>query len=413
LKLWVINHYARTPDKAGLTRHFDIAKNLITRGIRTFIVKGSSDGYLGSSQINNNIRETQTMDVEGVSFTVIPTPSYRGNVSFGRIRNMWVFGRRLEKELKKPKYGKPDIIVGSTMSLFAANAAFKLAKYFDVPFIYEVRDLWPLTPIELGGYSKWHPFIMYLDYLDKKLAKCSDLIVTTAPLMKEYYKERFNIPEEKFLWITNGTYVEMFKEVAEAQRPKDKKTFDIFYTGAHGLANGLDRIFDQLSKIKIDYPQVRLVLVGDGHFKEHLMERATKEKLPVKFLDPVPKKELPKLLKDADALIFNLLLSKLFRYGISPNKLADYHAAGKPIIMIGEYANNPVKESRAGVVISNPEELPKALNKLLEMDEEALREMGKRGVEYAKKNYDWAILADRFHKGILNAIHNRKVLSTR
>ncbi len=399
MNIWIINHYARTPDTPGLTRHYDITKHLVKKGVKTKIFNSSFDLYLGSSVLEKKKTKKdnpQKTNFEGVEFFTFSTLPYKNNASFGRILNMWMFSRDIFKTLQAGNYSKPDIVIGSSMTLFAADAARRLAKIFGVPFVFEVRDLWPLSPIELGGYSQWHPFLMYLDYLDKKLAKSADLIITTAPLMKEYYKERFGLPDEKFLWITNGTDVEMFQKAQNnSQNAEEKKTFDIYYTGAHGLANGLDKILDQMHVIKERFPQVRLVLVGDGPRKKHLQERAKQENLPAIFRDPVPKKELPSVLAKADALIFYLVPCRLYRYGISLNKLADYHAAGKPIIMVGECAQNPVLESGAGLVAPTLDELPGIIGNMLEMGAKSRREMGLKGVEYAKAHYDWESLAQR------------------
>ncbi len=404
MKLWIINQYARTPDKPGLTRHYDLARHLVKKGVETTIFNGSFDLYLGSSSLKSTAKADQNgikkADFDGVRFVTIPTRPYTNNASIGRIRNMWRFSFDLFKELTSGNYEKPDIVIGSTMPLFAANAARRLAQRFNVPFVYEVRDLWPLTPIELGGHSKHHPFILYLDRLDGKLATQADLVVTTAPLMKQYYKERFGLPDEKFLWVTNGTDVEMFQQAAKLSGKEEKETFDIYYTGALGLANGLDEVFDVLPETAKAHPQVRLVIIGEGTMKDHLQNRARKENLPVHFHDAVPKPELPGLLAKADACLFYLKPASIYRYGISPNKLADYHAAGKPIIMIGECVRNPIQESEAGLVVPSSRDFPLALEKLLSMNQTDLIKFGEKGTEYAKQNYEWERLSKTLHERI-------------
>ena len=396
MNLWIINQYASKPNKAGLTRHYELTKRLQFEGIKSLVVHGSFDLYLKSQVSVENVLGKKTVSYEefnGVPFLTIPTPPYQNNKSIGRIANMLVFRRKAIEELKNCKYGKPDIVYGSTMTLFGADAARNLSRHFKVPFVYEVRDLWPLTPIELGGYSRWHPFLLYLDYLDRKLAKSADLIITTAPLMKEYYKERFGTPDEKFLWITNGTDLELFKVLPDVGENEEKDTFDIYYAGAHGLANGLDQIFDQLTVIMARHPQVRLTLVGDGPLKQHLIERAGKENLPVRFLDAVPKKELPAILNKADALLVYLEPCSLYRYGISLNKLADYHAMGKPILFVGDCAENPVIQSGAGMVAKTIEEFPSIVEKMIRMNPEEKKLMGEKGRSYAEENYNWEKLA--------------------
>jgi len=398
LKLFWINHHAKTPDESGGNRHYELGRRLATsHGFDVTIIRAANThtGGLPDKELIKEVKDQgfALRDHEGCKFLTVDCSDCSRNSMASRVMNMVSFARNTKKAVKSGILGKPDLVIGSVVHTFAAAAAYDLARHFDVPFVYEVRDLWPLTPIELGGYSKWHPFLLYLDHLDRKLAKNADLIITTAPLMKEYYKERFGLPDEKFLWITNGTDVNMFQQTEKAQYEKGKTTFDIYYTGAHGLANGLDKILDQMHVIKERFPQVRLFLVGDGPMKPRLQERAKQEELPVIFLDPVPKKELPKILAKADALILYLEPCALYRYGISLNKLADYHAAGKPILMVGECGLNPVLESNAGLVARTTEELPRLIGELLELEPAERKVMGYRGIEYAKKNYDWGALA--------------------
>ncbi len=398
MKLFWINHHAKTPNESGGNRHYELGRRLATsHGFDVTIIRAANThtGGLPDKELLKEVKDQgfALRDHEGCKFLTVDCTDCSRDSMASRVVNMVSFARNAKKVVKSGVLGKPDLVIGSVVHTFAAAAAFDLSRYFDVPFVYEVRDLWPLTPIELGGYSKWHPFLMYIAHLDRKLSKNAELIITTAPLMKEYYKERFGLPDEKFLWITNGTDVNMFQQTEKAQDEKGKTTFDIYYTGAHGMANGLDKILDQMHVIKHRFPQVRLFFVGDGPLKPRLQERAKKEKLPVTFLDPVPKKELPKILSDADALLFHLLPSSIFRFGISPNKIADYHAAGKPILMVGEYAQNPVLESNAGLVARTTEELPRIIGELLEFEPAERNAMGHKGIEYAKKNYDWNSLA--------------------
>jgi len=391
MKILFINHYAGSPGYGMELRPHLLSRKLAEMGHQV-LVAGASFSHLRAKQPEMSGKEISLENFEGVEYLWLSTPPYKGN-GVSRIRNMLAFRPRVFKALATGNFGIPDVIIGSTLTHFAADAARKLARFYSVPFVYEVRDLWPLTPIELGGYSRWHPFLLYLDYLDRKLARSADLIITTAPLMKEYYKERFGIPDEKFLWITNGTDLELFKDLPDVGENEEKDTFDIYYAGAHGLANGLDKIFDQLTVIMARHPQVRLTLVGDGPLKQHLIERAGKENLPVRFLDAVPKKELPAILNKADALLVYLEPCSLYRYGISLNKLADYHAMGKPILFVGDCAENPVIQSGAGMVAKTIEEFPSIVEKMIRMNPEEKKLMGEKGRSYAEENYNWEKLA--------------------
>lgn len=400
MRLFWINHHARLPGESGGNRHYELGRRLSGDfGIEVTVVRGAY-AHLDPLADREVLKESKgkgfsLRNHDGCNFLTVDCLPCSGDSKFSRIGNMTSFAKNARKVLNNGIMGKPDIVIGSTVHTFAAAAGLDVAKHFKVPFVYEVRDLWPLTPIKLGGYSRWHPFLLYLNYLDGKLAKSADLIVTTAPLMKEYYKEHFGVPDEKFLWITNGADLELFKAQAVKGQKPEKSTFDIYYAGAHGLANGLDRIFDHLPVISKKHPKVRLTLVGDGPLKQHLKERAAKEHLPVRFIDAVQKKELPGSLMKADALILYLAPCSLYRYGISLNKLADYHAAGKPILFIGDCAENPVLQSGAGIVAKNIDESTKALEKMIQCGPEERKQMGEKGQIFAKEHYNWDRLAER------------------
>lgn len=394
MKIFWINHHAMLPEETGGNRHYELGRRLVKdHGFDVTVVRGANThmGALKNLPLLEEIRKYgySLQDQNGCRFVTVDCLPCTRESNFSRIRNMTSFAKNAQRILNKGVLGEPDIVIGSVVHTFAAHAGLNVAKHFDIPFVYEVRDLWPLTPIELGGYSRWHPFLLYLDYLDRKLSRSADLIITTAPLMKEYYKERFGIPDEKFLWITNGTDLELFKDLRAVGGKEEKDTFDIYYAGAHGLANGLDQIFDQLPIIIARHPKIYLTLVGDGPLKQHLKERAEKEDLPVLFLDAVPKKELPAILNKADALLVYLEPCSLYRYGISLNKLADYHAMGKPILFVGDCAENPVIQSGAGMIANTVEEFPAVVDRMILMSSEQKKLMGEKGRSYAKENYNW------------------------
>lgn len=406
MKLWWINQHARPPIFAGGTRHFNLAKKLCVLENNVMIVNGTFD-HLGDTVLpeERNSENPISHTYEGVSFLSINLPSYSGNASLGRIRNMYSFYLKTTKILSpnKTKYKHPDIIIGSTVHPWAAYAGYKLSQMYKVPFVYEVRDLWPLTLIELGRIKKWNPLVFYFDRIDKLLSKEAALIITTAPLMKKYYIDRWGLPESKFLWVTNGTNIDInsTNDSGETILPENKKEarppFRIVYTGALGQANGLDEILRVIQASKEKLKNFEFHFWGNGPLKESLSSYIEQNGLPCFIHNPVPKAQIWSVLNQADALLFNLVSSSvtLFQYGISPNKLADYHAAGKPIISIGQYAQNPVIESGAGFAVSSARELPVALLKFQELSPEKKIDMGEKGLKYAEEHYNWGKLAKK------------------
>ena len=405
MKIWWLNHHARPPVVPGITRHYSLARELGKLGHSTMVVNSSFD-HLGTMlpegpEFGATLEQPLLREFDGVDFLSIPTPGYEGNSSLGRIRNMHAFYRRSLDILSTGKYGKPDIVIGSVVHTWGAFAGYKLARHFKVPFVYELRDLWPLTLVEIGGLSRLHPLVLSFDHLDRIMVRDASLVITSAPLMKNYYMERWGITEDKFLWITNGTDLKAFEKVEKTQKEGDNpSTVNVYYTGALGFANSLDTLFDTLREAKQEIRDVRFTLIGDGPLKEHLTERIKNEDLPVSIKDPVPKQDMPSLLMEADAFFLVLKSSPIYRYGISLNKLADYHAAGKPIIMVGTANSNPLDESGAGYVLKGFDELPDYLNKLTNMPLEQRKEMGEKGRIYARQNYDWEILSAKLARAL-------------
>lgn len=407
MKLWIVNQYARVPSVSGITRHYDITSRLNQYNVSTTIINGNYDhtGEVLPNALYNKIEKSKkpySYNYNGVNFLTFPIKKYTGNASVGRVLSMMFFYHDVFKYLSR-SIDKPDIIWGSTAHPFGTLAAYRLSKKFQIPFIYEIRDLWPLSIIEFGKVSRHHPFILYLDYLDKLFAFKSNLIITTAPLMKKYYIERWGLPENKFLWITNGTNLSTDSEYEANQgllaKKKERSPFRVVYTGALGQANGLIDILQVISAHKKELSNFEFHFWGDGPLKEFLSRYIEDNSLPCFIHHPVPKSQIRTVFNQADLLLFNLSSSSttIFQYGISPNKLADYHASGKPILSIGQYARNPVLESDAGFAIPSVQKLPEALLKFQNLSAEERNKMGENGFKYAQTHYDWGKLAEKLN----------------
>lgn len=403
--IWWINHHAVPPVVPGGTRHFSLAKSLKKFDYETTIINGSFD-HLNShfqekGDFGKNLKEPLLRSYEGVDFYSIPTPYYVGNASIGRVKNMIAFYFGAMKYLRdRTALSKPDLIIGSVVHPFAAYAGYRLSKYYKVPFVYEVRDLWPRTLVELGRISSKHPFVLLLDRLDGFLAKKAEIIITSAPLMKNHYKERFGITLEKCLWITNGS-VFAEKTPTPMRKIEENDPIKVGYTGALGLANGIKEFLEELKNVpKETLKRFKFSFVGEGPLKKELAAYSLEKGLPVEFKDSVPKDQVWDLLQEFDFLLFCLIESKLFKNGISPNKLADYHSAGRPIIEIVSCDSSPVQSSGAGYHADSFGELPKILSAICSADQEEYTEKGKKGYLYAQNQYDWDKLAEKIHESL-------------
>ncbi|MFO1022643.1 MAG: glycosyltransferase family 4 protein [Planctomycetales bacterium] len=399
MKIWFINHYALPPSLPGGTRHHSLSRELIERG-HEVTVFSSNFSYLTHSEIVSlDGQNTRREIVESVPFQWISTPAYKGN-TLGRLWNMISFGKSVQRVglqlVRSGELPKPDVIIGSNPQLFAVQGAEKLARRLGVPFVFEVRDLWPQSLIDLGNMTRAHPMVWVMErmerYLNRKAIKVISLLqgATEHMVMKD-------ADREKIVYLPNGVDMRM---VPDPQRPKDSEEFTVMYAGAHGVANGLETIIDaaKILQEKSDGAKIRFRLVGGGPQKPKLIARAQEHGLTnLRFEDPVPKNEVHATLQQADAFLFTLQDSPVFQWGISPNKLFDYFSLARPIVFSLSIPNNPVADNNAGITVppENPQAMADAILKLSRMTPEERWEMGMRGRRYVEENHDFRRLAEK------------------
>lgn len=389
MNIWIFNHHALTPDMCGGTRHYDFAKELVKRGYNVTIV-ASSFHYSRYEEMKQYDSSNYIIEnIEGIVFIWIKTPPYFGN-GINRVINMLSYMLNVLKIIPKLNLLKPDIIIGSSVHLFAVLAAYKLSKKYNTPFIMEVRDLWPQTLIDMG-ISKWHPFIILLGLLEKFLYKRADKIISNLPYAYDYIG-RF-VKKEKFVWIPNGTD---FSDITYIPKEKSQK-FIISYTGAIGSSNNLQNLLYVAKKLQYK-DDIYFRVVGDGVEKEKLKNFVKENNLKnISIENSVPKNEVFKILQDSDVLYIALKDSPLYKYGVSLNKLFDYMASGRVIIFAGNSKNNPIKDANAGYSImpDDIEKLEKTILEIYFLTVEERKSIGERIRKYAQKNYSMEVLVDK------------------
>ena len=327
--------------------------------------------------------------VDGIKFIWIKTQPYFGN-GIGRVKNMLSYTYKVLRYIPKLNLEKPDVIIGSSVHLFAVWAAYKLARRYKTPFVMEVRDIWPQTLIDMG-ISRWHPFIIFLGLMEKYLYKKADKIISNLPYAYEHIGQFCE--REKFEWISNGVDLENIKY---APRKKTAK-FIISYTGAIGVANNLQLLLEVALRLK-DKKDIFFRIVGEGAQKEKLRAFVKENNLShVSIEDSVPKGEVANILQNSDVLFLSLIDSPLYRFGISLNKLFDYMASGRVVVFAGSAKNNPVKEANAGysVAPNNVEELEKTILEIYNLPQEERDKIGKKIRKHAEENYAIGVLVDK------------------
>ncbi|KAB7690951.1 MULTISPECIES: glycosyltransferase family 4 protein [Plesiomonas] len=401
MNILYINHYAGSPKHGMEYRPYYMSREWIKAGNRVRIV-ASAYSHVRSVQPNINGLE----NVDGVEYYWVPATKYFEN-GVRRVLNifsfLFVFFVRLKSILND---FKPDVVIASSTYPLDIYLSRFIAKKYSAKLIFEVHDLWPLSPIELGGMSKDHPFIRLCQHAENFAYKHADSVVSMLPVVHEHM-EKHGLDLNRLTVIPNGvSLVEwdykkslLRDDIREFILSSKNNGYRILcYAGAHGLPNGLDYLIDAATLVSDE--KIRIILVGDGLDKARLVNKVKSGGVDnVFFFPPIPKNQIPTLLDLIDIAYIGLQYQPLFRFGISPNKMMDYMMAGKPIISAIDAGNNPVKDANCGVSVSpDPNAIADGIVKLLKLSKAELMILGANGHDYVTKNHSYDILGDKFIK---------------
>lgn len=346
--------------------------------------------------------------IDGIRYLWIPTPAYTPGNWLGRIRSILSF--TWKTRFSPLPVQNADIVICSSHFTTPIYAAKRYANRFNARLVFEVRDIWPLTLIELGGASRYNPFIKWLQLAENYAYQNADKVVTVLSGAKEHMIAHGMNPE-KFVFIPNGISFDNSAEQAELPLEHFKKLQEfrqnneliIGYAGRIGLANALHVLIEALALTNDS--GIGVTIIGSGSHLDVLKSLAIKLDVEsnVLFLDPVNKDQIPAFLEQLDVAYIGLQRQSLFRFGVSPTKLNDFMLAGKPIISAIEAPGNIVEESGAGIscAAESPEELAKAILKMKSLSPEERNVMGEKGKQWIIKNRDYKVLAEKFITAVL------------
>jgi glycosyltransferase involved in cell wall biosynthesis len=293
-----------------------------------------------------------------------------------------------------------DLLFATTTPLTAGIPGIVARWIRGARFVFEVRDLWPELPREMGVIT--NPVILLLlDWLEWACYRSAHRLIGLSPGIVSGIIRR-GVRPEKVTMIPNGCDLAIFADKSAPWRPPQVQAADLMavFAGAHGKANGLDAVLDAAAVLKQRRrPDIKIVLVGDGQLKESLMLRASREQLDnVVFHGLVNKTRLAGLMASTDIGLQILANVPAFYYGTSPNKFFDYIAAGLPtLVNYPGWLAELVKDHRCGFAVE-PESPPAFADALIYAAEhrEELRDMGERALSLAKASFDRKVLGDRF-----------------
>jgi len=398
MNIWIINQYAGSPHYGMNYRSYYLAKSFINEGHSVKLFASSF------SHLFKHLPKTKGTftheNIDSIDYIWVKTPSYTNSKSIKRIFNMIVFMFKLFF-FNIYKVSKPDIIIISSLSLFPVLNAILWAKLLKVPFIFEVRDIWPLTLIELGNISAKHPLVRILAWIEKLGYKKAHAVVSVLPNAKEHMLSK-GLKSEKFVHIPNG--VDLNEVTKPTPLPQETLTlvpsekFIVGYMGTLGIANAMQYLLDT-AKIVQKHNKIHFVIVGNGGEKPALENFVKIEQLNnVTFIDTIEKTQVQSMLKLFDICYIGWHKKDIYRFGVSANKLFDYMFSAKPILHSISVKNDLVTQAQCGLSVpaEDVEMIAQAIISFSENTQEKCRLLGQNGYNFVKEHHSYEALGKKY-----------------
>ncbi len=402
-RIIIIAKYACSKQEGFETRTFALARKFVKKGHEVDIFTSDSNHLAKFPTYKKLINKD---NIDGINVYWIKTLKYRRTGSIRRVLSWFDFEIKFFIYCRKFIL-RPDVIITSSLSPFSIlNGVLLKNKFNNAKLICEIRDIWPLTLIEEGGYSKYHPFSIFLSIIEKFGYRKSDVVVGTMPNLKEHVHNLLNNKSLPVYCIPFGLEPNDYKLDSKSLK-KDRDLinlkaklagkFTIGYAGSIGLSNGLNSIINLIEKFNETNKEINFIFLGDGAYKRKYQKQLIN--CDNVFFTGKIKREMVKYYLDLfDILYFSALPSKVWNYGWSLNKMTDYMMAGKPVLASYNGYRSMINEAKSGFFVesNNDEKLKKIILDISKMKKKQLDTMGERGKRWIIKNRKWDDISDNY-----------------
>lgn len=396
MKILLIHQAFASPDEPGGTRHYELARHCVTRG-HGFTIVSSNINYGTGRRITKGGKPIEEQELEGVRLLRAYTYSSIHRSFVWRVFSFLSF--MFTSIMPGLRSGPVDLVMGTSPPIFQAVSAWIVATIRRRPFLLEIRDLWPEFAIDIG-VLKIPALIQLSRWLELFLYARAEHILINSPAYRDYLINK-GVPDSKISLIANGVDPDMFDPGISGKRFRGEwnlnDKFVVTYVGALGMANDIPTILRAANRLQVQ-SEIHFVLVGDGKERSKLEDDIRHLQLKnITFVGPISKSEVPEALAASDVCVATLKDIPMFRTTY-PNKVFDYMAAGKPIILaIDGVIRKVVEASGGGIFVppGNDVALADAIY-TLSHQHQRLREMGALARSYVVKHFNRHRQAENF-----------------
>jgi glycosyltransferase involved in cell wall biosynthesis len=409
MKIWIIDHYSSEPKYGGISRQFDFAQEFSSRGHDVTVISSGfshfSHSYISNekifiSEINSNAR-----------YVYIKTSSYTNNGDIKRVLNCLDFAILVNKNRKQIEkhFGIPDAVVGCSIHPFTWLTAEIIAKKYKVPFIVEVRDLWPQTWVDDYGESPYGVKAIVFGVIEKNAYKNCDKIIYSMSQGDKYICEELGYPRDKVMWIDQPMDCTRFDKNAEKydELPEEIKTFigDDFlcvFTGYYVEYEGVYEMLEASNILQTKHVPIKFLFVGSGQDEGGMRKYASENNLINTYIGGrISKEQIPSLLRRADICLAHLAIRnnpQSYKYDASKNKINEYMYADACILYGTHLKNHFVETSGAGHLLEpyNAVAFAEAIERVYNMPIEERKRFGENGMKYIREHNTVGKLIDKY-----------------
>jgi colanic acid biosynthesis glycosyl transferase WcaI len=301
---------------------------------------------------------------------------------------------------------RPDVVIATSPQLLVGLSGWWLARWKRVPFVFEVRDLWPESLAAVGMGDANSLLHRVLAKIAGFLYRQSDLVAVVTPAFEDYLVEHWRVPRDKISVIENGVETELFAPKAvtgetEASLRRELNAegkFVVSYIGTMGMAHGLETIIAAASLLRDTNPEIVFLMIGEGAEKDRIVALARQRGLSnLRFVDQQPREEIPAYIRASDVCLVLLKKTDLFKTVI-PTKMLEFMSCARPVILgVDGQARTILEEARGGLVIEpeNSDALVSAIRSLA-ANREMARELGENGREYVVRKFSRGHTAEKY-----------------
>lgn len=409
MNIWLIDHYSSEPKYGGISRQYDFARGLSSKGMNVLVISSSFSHFSHSYISNEPCHISQIGD--NAYYAYVHTSTYTKNNSIQRILNMFSFCRAVHKSSGKliKEFGAPDLVVGCSIHPFTWLAAYREARKYKARYFAEVRDLWPATWIYNHGMSPYNPRAIFFGMLEKRTYTRAEKIIYSMSRGDKYICGELGFPKEKAVWIDQPMDCERFDKNAARydELPLKLREFadDSFLCVFAGYYIDYEGVFEMLKAAKILLDKnlpIKFVFVGSGNAEEKIHRYADDNMLTNTYIGGRISKELiPALLRRSQVCLAHLAVRgnpNSYKFDASKNKINEYMYSGACIIYGTCVEDHFIKTSGAGYTIEpySETEFADTIEKVYRMKPEAQKQFGENARKYILENNTLPKLTEKY-----------------